>query len=154
MFCIYEAGNPSCFGWTRESRRAFLDPRYSRTAVLVKEIFRLGVSTGFLGIPLASEILLLEHSSQAGQEEAGKEGSGLFCSSRSPVPPWLWGTIPKDACSGLSAQPANPGPTWSKHEVKAIQLCAGAFTARSSPARSRQPVLGQGGLPRTTGCSE
>lgn len=68
---MYEAGNPSCFGWTCESHRAFLDPCYSRTAVLVKEIFRLGVSTGFLGIPLASEILLLEHSSQPGQKATG-----------------------------------------------------------------------------------
>lgn len=119
MFCMYEAGNPSCFGWTCESRRAFLDPRYSRTVVLVKEIFRLGVSTGFLGISLASEILLLEHSSWAGQEEAGKEGNGLFCSARSLASPWLWGTIHKDT-SGVSAQPASPGPIRSKHEVKAI----------------------------------
>lgn len=46
---MYKAGNPGCFGWTCESRRAFLDLPYSRTAVLVKEIFRLGVSTGFFG---------------------------------------------------------------------------------------------------------
>lgn len=157
MFCMYEAGNPSCFGWTCESRRAFLDPCYSRTVVLVKEIFRLGVSTSFLGIPLASEILLLEHSSRAGQEEAGgKEGNGLFCSSRSLALAWLWGTIPKDACSGLSAQPASPGPAQSKHEIKAIRLRVGTslhcqeLSCKEQAARAG----GGGGLPRTTGCSE
>lgn len=76
MFCTHDVGNPPCFGWTRESHRAFLDPYYSRTAVLVKEIFRLGVSVHILGIPLASEILLLEFSSRAGQEER-EEGSAV-----------------------------------------------------------------------------
>lgn len=81
LFCTHDAGNPPCFGWTRESRRAFLDQYYSRTAVLVKEVFRLGVSTRFLGIPLASEILLLEFSSRLGREER-KEGNA----ARSPGP--------------------------------------------------------------------
>lgn len=95
MFCIYKAGNPDCLIWTGESHRAFLDPCYSRTAVLVREKFQFGVSSGFWGIPLASEILLLEYSAQAGQKEAGKEGNGLLCSSCSPAPSWLWGLYPR-----------------------------------------------------------
>lgn len=156
LFCMYEAGNPSCFGWTYESHRAFLDPRYSRTAVLVKEIFRLGVSMVFLGIPLASEILLLEHSSWASQEEAGEEGNELFCSSCSPASPWLWGTIPKDACTGVSAEPASPGPALSKHKAKAIQLCAGvSLHHQELSCKEEEACAGsKGGLPRMTGCSE
>jgi len=50
------------------------------TRVTLELLFWLRKYSGleFLGIPLASEILLLEHSSQAGREEAGKEGNGLF----------------------------------------------------------------------------
>lgn len=89
MFCIYKARNPDCFIWTGESHRAFLDPCYSRTVVLVREIFQLGVSSGFWGIPLASEIFLLEYSAWAGQNKADKEGNGLLCSSCSPASSWL-----------------------------------------------------------------
>lgn len=145
MFCMYKAGNPDCLAWTGEPRRAFLDLCYSRTAVLVKEIFQLGVSSGFWGIPLASEILLLEYSAWAGQEEAGKEGNGLLCSSCSPASPWLGGPYPRIASSAISAHPASPGPARSKHKVKAVWfVLEQVFAARSSPARSRQPVLGTG----------
>lgn len=145
MFCMYEAGNPTCFGWTRESCKAFLDPRYSRTAVLLKEICRLGVSTGSLGIPLASEILLLEHSSQVGQEAAGKEGNGLFGCSGSPASPWLRGTIPKDVWSGRSAQQQALAQLEANMKLKPPGfVLEQTFIARSSPARSRQLMLGAG----------
>lgn len=149
LFCMYEAGNPTCFGWTRESCKAFLDPRYSRTAVLVGEICRLGGSTGSLGIPLASEILLLEHSSRVGQEAAGKEGNGLFCCSGSPASLRLRGTVPKDVWPGRSAQPARPGPARSKHEVKATQLCTGA-NLRCQELPCKEQATHAGGRVRLT----
>lgn len=52
------------------------------------------------------------------------------------------GTLPKD---GSSTHPASPGPARSKHKVKAVWfVLEQVFTARSSPARSRQLVLGTG----------
>lgn len=145
MFCMYEAGNPSCFGWMCESRRAFLDPHYSRTAVLVKEIFRLGVSMGFLGIPLASEILLLEHSSRAGQEAAGKEGNELFCSSCSPASPWLRGTITRMlALVSLLSQQALAQLRANMKSKPSSFVLEQVFITRSSPTRSKWLVLGAG----------